>query len=393
MKNTDIIALTDAHIMPTYGRFPVAFERGSGSTLYDFEGKAYLDMTSGIGVNSLGFSDPGWVGAVTAQAAKVQHVSNLFYSPVREQLAGELCKATGMSKIFFANSGAEANECAIKIARKYSFDKGDTGRNEIITLVNSFHGRTVTTLSATGQDSFHNYFFPFTGGFKHAIAGDIGDLKAKIDGKTCAVMLEIIQGEGGVVPLPESYLKAVETICRERDILLMIDEVQTGAGRTGKLFAYEHFGIKPDVITIAKGIGGGLPIGACLCSEKLGGVLSPGTHGTTYGGNPVACAGALYTLKKINTPEFLSDIAQKGGYLVSKLNELPEVAGVDGIGLMLGINLRTLDSKTLVTRCVQNGLLALTAKEKLRFLPPLNITYEQIDRAVELLAKSINDLM
>ena len=296
------------YIMRTYGRYDVALVRGKGAVAWDEDGKKYIDVSSGIGVNSLGYCDDGWIAAVTRQASTVQHVSNYFYNEQPANLAEKLCEYTGMAKVCFGNSGAEANECAIKVARKYSFDKYGEGRSDIITLCNSFHGRTVTTLSATGQDVFHNYFFPFTEGFKYVEADDISALKAAADEKTCAVMLELIQGEGGVNILDREYVRQLVDFCGERDILVIIDEVQTGAGRTGKLFAFENYGVKPDLATVAKGLGGGLPIGVCMCSEKLRDVMSPSTHGTTFGANPVVCAGANYVFDTLTAEGFLDGV-------------------------------------------------------------------------------------
>ena len=278
--------------MHTYGRYDVSLKSGKGATAYDEDGKKYIDVSSGIGVNSLGYCEDGWAETVSAQAKTIQHMSNYFYSEQASNLAEKLCTLTGLSKVCFGNSGAEANECAIKIARKYSFDKYGADRNEIITLRDSFHGRTVTTLSATGQDVFHNFFFPFTQGFKYVQANDLELLKSEINDKTCAVMLEVIQGEGGVNILDKTYVQSLVKLCNEKDILVIIDEVQTGIGRTGKLFAFENYGISPDLVTVAKGLGGGLPIGLCMCNEKLKDVMTPSTHGTTFGANPVVCAGA-----------------------------------------------------------------------------------------------------
>lgn len=275
------------YLMPTYGRFDAVLTHGKGAAAYGADEKEYIDFTSGIGVNALGYSDDGWVKAVTGQALKIQHISNLYYSPVQTQLAKALCEKTGFDKVFFTNSGAEANECAIKLARKYSFETFDPSRTSIVCLKNSFHGRTITTLSATGQDVFHNYFFPFTGGFTFAEANDFESVKASVNEETCAVMIELIQGEGGICPLEQEFVLNLYDFCRENALLLIVDEVQTGMGRTGKLYCYENYGIMPDIVTAAKGLGGGLPIGACLCSKELGGVLSAGTHGTTYGGNPI----------------------------------------------------------------------------------------------------------
>ena len=274
-------------MMHAYGRFNTALVSGKGATAYDSEGKEYIDFTSGIGVNSLGYCDEGWTNAVAKQAATLQHISNLYYSPLQTELSKKLCALSGMKRVFLCNSGAEANECAIKIARKYSFDKYGSGRQKIVTLVNSFHGRTVTTLAATGQDVFHNYFFPFTEGFVYAEANNTDSLKSCIDDEVCGIFIELVQGEGGVMPLEQSYVDEIAAVCREKDILLMVDEVQTGVSRTGTFYCYQGYGIEPDIVTSAKGLGGGLPIGACLCSEKAQDVIVPGTHGTTFGGNPI----------------------------------------------------------------------------------------------------------
>lgn len=376
-------------MMHTYGRFNVAIESGKGAVAKDIDGKEYIDFTTGIGVNALGYCDDGWVKAVSEQLNKVQHISNLYYSPVQVECAKQLCTRTGFDKVFFGNSGAEVNECAIKLARKYSFDKYGEGRNEIIALNNSFHGRTVTTLSATGQDVFHQYFFPFTEGFVFADANDTDSVKALVNDKTCAVMMELIQGEGGVMPLEQDFVKDVEKLCRDNDLVLIIDEVQTGVGRTGKLYCYENYGIEPDIITSAKGLGGGLPFGACLCGEKLSAVLGAGTHGTTFGGNPVACAGALEILKRVDNPEFLSQVNEKGEYIKNKLLKMDGVSQVRGLGLMIGIVLEKDNAKEVAARCVENGLLILTAKNLLRMLPPLNISYEDIDKGLEILEKSL----
>lgn len=393
MTFEDIQQQEQAHIMPTYGRFPVALVSGQGATAFDAAGKAYIDFGSGIGVNGLGFAPKGWVEAVRQQAAKLQHTSNLYYNDVQAALAQELCRATGMDKVFFANSGAEANECAIKLARKYSFDKYGPGRHTIVTLVNSFHGRTVTTLSATGQDSFHNYFFPFTDGFAYAVAGDLEDLQAKLDDTVCAVMLECIQGEGGVVPLDPAYLQAVQKLCSQRDILLIIDEVQTGAGRTGKFLACEHGGITPDVVTMAKGLGGGLPIGACLCAAPYAQVMSSGTHGSTFGGNPVACAGARYMVSVLSQSAFLAEVTKKGETICRRVSAMPHVKGVRGLGLMLGIELTDgLAAREVAEKALENGLLVLTAKTLLRLLPPLNISEQELSDGLDILESTLNQI-
>lgn len=300
------------YVMNTYGRFSIALDHGEGSKLWDVEGKRYIDLTSGIGVCSVGYNNQTLIDAITVQAHKLMHVSNLFTTAPMVQTAKTLVKATGMGKVFFSNSGAESNEGAIKLARKYSFDKYGKGRSKIITLWNSFHGRTVTTLNATGQDKFHNYFFPFTEGFDYAEAGNFEDVKAKADDSTCAIMMELIQGEGGVLPLDPAFVKAVEAFCRERDLLLIIDEVQTGIGRTGSLFCFQQYGIQPDVVTTAKGIAGGLPMGAVIAAKTCCDVLTPGTHATTFGGTPTCCAAANAVLGLVNQPEFLAEVEKRG---------------------------------------------------------------------------------
>ena len=375
----------DAALMPTYGRFPVALASGHGATAIDVEGRAYIDFGSGIGVNALGYCDEGWVRAVQEQAAALQHISNLYYSPGQVQFAAELCAATGMGRVFLCNSGAEANECAIKLARKYSFDKYGKGRSTIVGLENSFHGRTLTTLSATGQDVFHQYFFPFTEGFSFAKAGDLDSLKDKLDGSVCAVLLECVQGEGGVVALDKAYVQAVQALCRERDVLLLVDEVQTGAGRTGTFLACEQLGLQPDVVTMAKGLGGGLPIGACLCTQALGGVMSAGMHGSTFGGNPVACAAGRYMLSRLTQPAFLEEVARKGAAIRQRLAAMPHVREVRGMGMMIGVVLDAGTARAVAEDCLQNGLLILTAKTLLRLLPPLNITREELDKGLSIL--------
>lgn len=380
------------YLMPTYGRFQVALTEGKGAVAKDVNGKEYIDFTSGIGVNSLGYSDDGFVRAISQQAAKIQHMSNLYYNPLQSELAEKLCKLTGFSKVFFCNSGAEANECAIKLARKYSFEKYGKGRQKIITLVNSFHGRTVTTLSATGQDVFHNYFFPFTEGFEYAEANNIESVKSLVDDSVCAILIELIQGEGGVMPLEKSFVKEIEKICAENDILLLVDEVQTGVARTGSFYCYEQYGISPDAITSAKGLGGGLPIGACLCNNKLSKTLSAGTHGTTFGGNPVACAGTLEVLSRVANDEFYKSVQEKGEYIKTKLKGMKNVKEVRGMGLMIGIVLEKGDAKTVAARCVENGLLILTAKTLLRLLPPLNISYDEIDRGLSILKTILEEI-
>ena len=375
------------YVMPSYGRYDLVLDSGSGRQAVDENGKKYIDFGSGIGTNSLGYCNENWVRAICDQAHKIQHTSNYYYTKVQADFAKALCETAGYTDMFFGNSGAEANECAIKIARKYSFDKYGKGRSNIITLVNSFHGRTLCTLSATGQDVFHNYFFPFVDGFINVEANNIEDLKAKLDDTVCAVMFEYIQGEGGVVPLEQKFVDAIFELCAERDVLTISDEVQTGVGRTGKFLAGDNFGKKADIITLAKGIAGGIPMGACLSGDKCAGVLTPGTHGSTFGGNPIACAGAIEVLKKAADPIFLSQVADKGRYIAEKLKEIPEVESVTGMGLMIGIKLKTKNAKDILNAALEHGLLILTAKEKLRLLPPLTISYEDIDRGLEILAE------
>lgn len=386
VKNRD-----QEYVVHSYGRFPVAIEKGKNAVCYDFDGKKYIDMTSGIGVNSLGFCDDGWVAAVTAQLTKLQHISNLYYTDPCSKLAEILCKRTGMKKVFFANGGAEANEGAIKAARKYSFDKYGAGRSKILTLQNSFHGRTVTTLAATGQDVFHNYFFPFTEGFEFIEPGNIEELKAHADG-VCAVMIELIQGEGGVLPVDPEYVHEAAKFCADNDILLIVDEVQTGVGRTGSLYCFQQYGIKPDLVTSAKGIGGGLPLAAVLFGEKVENVFNPGDHATTFGGNPVACAGALEIMNRLDD-DFLAEVAKKGEYIRERVLKMPHVSGVAGMGLMLGIELDDgIKSADIVKAGIQNGVLLLTAKAKVRLLPPLTITYDDLDEALMKLEKTLAEV-
>lgn len=390
MDNKKIKELDNENIMHTYGRYDVCLTKGKGVYAYDDNGKKYIDVSSGIGVNCLGYCDDGWVKAVSEQAGTIQHISNYYYNKVAGVLAEKLTKATGLSKVFFGNSGAEANECAIKVARKYSFDKYGKGRDHIITLVNSFHGRTIATLSATGQDVFHNFFFPFVDGFDNAIANDIESLKNTITDKTCAVMLETVQGEGGVNILDSEYLQQVRKICDEKDILLIVDEVQTGVCRTGKLYGYMHSGINPDVVTSAKGLGGGLPIGICMVNDKLKDVMGPSTHGTTFGSNPVVCAGANYIIDTVNTPEFIEEINKKGAYFKEKIEKIKGVKSVRQQGLMIGIEVEG-NAGDIAKKCTENGLLVITAKTLLRMLPPLNIKYEEIDEALAILKKVMEE--
>lgn len=381
--------LDDEYVAGTYGRFPVAIKQGKGATCEDFDGKTYIDFSSGIGVNSLGFCDDGWVQAVYSQLTTLQHISNIYYTEPCAKAAEILCKRTGMKKVFFSNSGAESNEGAIKCARKYSFMKYGEGRNKVITLQNSFHGRTVTTLAATGQDVFHNYFYPFTEGFEYTPANDIDALEKALGDDVCALMMELIQGEGGVMPLDMDFVKQAAELCNKKDILLIIDEVQTGVGRSGELFAFQRFDIEPDIVTTAKGLGGGLPLGCVMFSEKTQNVLQKGDHATTFGGNPVATKGAEYILTRLDRA-FLDEVTAKGKYITEKVLNMPHVEGVDGMGLMLGIRVdSSIKSADVVKKGIDEGVLLLTAKAKVRLLPPLSITYEEIDKGLACLEKAL----
>lgn len=373
------------YVMPTYGRFPIALDHGEKSILWDVEGKRYVDLTSGIGVCCLGYNNEKIISAMTEQAHKLMHVSNLFTTEPMIQVAKTLCEQTGMGKVFFSNSGAESNEGMIKLARKYSFDKYGAGRAEIVTLRNSFHGRTVTTLKATGQDRFHQYFFPFTEGFVYATANDLDSVKAAVNDHTCAIMMELIQGEGGVLPLEPEFVHQVEALCREKDLLLCIDEVQTGIGRTGTLFAFQQYGIHPDVVSMAKGLGGGVPVGAVMAAKTCETVLSPGTHATTFGGTPLICACANAVLSEITKPGFLEEVNQKGAYFKDAVLGFgsEKVKDVRGQGLMLGIIVGPEERAALVAEIIERGVLVLTAGEDaIRLLPPLSISYEEMDEAL-----------
>ena len=378
------------YVMPSYGRYDLVLDSGSGRQAVDENGKEYIDFGSGIGTNSLGYCNENWVRAICDQAHKIQHTSNYYYTKVQADFAKALCETAGYTDMFFGNSGAEANECAIKIARKYSFDKYGKGRSNIITLVNSFHGRTLCTLSATGQDVFHNYFFPFVEGFVNVEANNIEDLRSKLDDTVCAVMFEYIQGEGGVMALQQEFVDEIYRLCAEKDILTIADEVQTGVGRTGKFLAGDNFGKKADLTTLAKGLAGGVPIGVCLSGEKCAKVLTAGTHGSTFGGNPISCAGGLAVLETVNKPGFLDEVARKGAYIREKLLTSPEVASVSGMGLMIGIELKNKKAGNVVKAALDKGLLLLTAKTKIRLLPPLTITYEEIDKGLEILLGLLN---
>jgi len=393
MTNQNLINQHDQHVMATYGRFPIAISHGEGARLYDFEGKTYIDFASGIGVNSLGYGNKAWVQAITDQAMKFGHTSNLYYTQPAAKTAETLCKRTGYSKVFFANSGAESSEGLIKLARKYSRDKYGDGRSKIVTLEGSFHGRTITALAATGQDVFHQHFFPFTEGFCHVSVGDMSALKAAADKNTCAVLIELIQGEGGVLPLDKAYVQEMAVFCQSNDLLLMIDEVQTGAGRTGSLFAFQQYGIKPDAVSFAKGIANGVPFGGFFVNEKCGTVLVPGTHATTYGGNPLGAAAANVVLDTL-TDEMLAEVSKKGEYIQQKVKAMnsPYVAEVRGLGLMIGIVLQNVAHREIVGKLNDAGVLALVAgSATLRLLPPLTISYEEIDAGLAIMQAVLED--
>ena len=369
---SDLKQLDETYVAGTYARFPVALVRGEGSLVYDEDGKRYIDMGSGIGVTAFGIADQQWQQAVTAQLGVLQHTSNLYYTQPCVLLAQQLCQKTGMKKVFFSNSGAEANECAIKTARKYACDKKGPEYYTIVTLENSFHGRNMTTLAATGQAHYHELFQPLTPGFVHTPANDIAGL-----------LLECIQGEGGVVPLNADFIQAAAKLCKEQDVLLMIDEVQTGNGRTGKLYAYMNYGVQPDIVSTAKGLGGGLPLGATLLGEKVEHTLGPGDHGSTFGGNPVCCAGALNILNRL-TDDFLAQVKEKENLIFSTLTGAPGILGVTGMGLMVGIQTKKPVSQVLAA-CREHGVLCLSAKTKLRLLPALNIPMELLQEALDVI--------
>ena len=386
MTSEEIKKLDEESFMPTYGRFDAVLCSGKNATGVGCDGKEYIDFGSGIGVNSLGWADEGWVNAVSKQAATLQHTSNLYYNPASAVFASELLRVSGYGAVFLGNSGAEANECAIKLARKYSVEKYGKDRCEILTLQNSFHGRTVTTLAATGQDVFHNYFFPFTEGFAYA-EPNMESVREHLTEHTCAVMIEFIQGEGGVLPLDPQFVTELAALCKEKNLLLLADEVQTGVGRTGTFYCCEQYGVRPDVLTSAKGLGGGLPIGACLCTKELGDVMGRSAHGSTFGANPVVCAGALEVIRRVSQPAFLGEVKEKGAYLRERLEKMKGVAQVRGMGMMLGVVPEKGTSAALAAACVENGLLILTAKSLLRLLPPLTITREEMDKGLAILEK------
>ena len=380
--------LDNKYIAHSYGRFDVCIVSGKGSTLFDESGKKYIDFGSGIGVTAFGACDDEWTKAVTEQLSKIQHTSNLYYTEPCAELAEILCEKTNMCNVFFGNSGAEANEGAIKFARKYSFDKYGEGRSTIITLIDSFHGRTITTLSATGQECFHTTFAPFTPGFKYCPANDIECLNKMITDDVCAIMFECIQGEGGVNNLSNEFVKEIEKIANEKDILMIVDEVQTGNGRTGKYFAYQNFDITPDIVTTAKGLGGGLPIGAVLFGEKLKNTVTPGSHGSTFGGNPIASAGAISIVKRIDD-DFLLAVSEKSKYIKNEIAKWKNVENISGMGLMLGI-LTNKDAGEIAKESLEKGLLILTAhKNKVRLLPALNISFAELNEGLDILKEVI----
>ena len=379
--------LDEAYIAHTYKRFPVEIVSGKGSLVQDAAGKEYIDMGSGIAVTSFGVADEDWIAAVESQIRSVQHMSNLYYTSPCARLAEALCTRTGMSRVFFGNSGAEANECAIKAARKWAAETKGPDCNVIVTLENSFHGRTLTTLAATGQAHYHELFQPLTPGFAHFPAGDLDALKSLCaGGKVAAVLIECVQGEGGVIPLDPAFAADLQAYLREQNILLMIDEVQTGNGRTGKLYAYMNYGLHPDVVTTAKGLAGGLPLGACLLGEKVKDVFSYGDHGSTFGGNPVACAAALSVFSRL-TDSFLSEVEARSALLRSLLEGAPGIRSVSGLGLMLGLQTEK-PAAEVVKTCMENGVLCLTAKDKVRLLPALNIPDDLLRKAADVIRKA-----
>ncbi|MCD8004515.1 MAG: aspartate aminotransferase family protein [Oscillospiraceae bacterium] len=393
MNHEELKALDRQYVMQTYGRFDVDIDHGKGATLWNNAGEKYIDFTAGIGVCSVGYGNESWQAAIREQAAKLGHISNLFYSEPYIKLAQRLCRRTGMSNVFFANGGGEANEGMIKLARKYSFDRYGKGRGTILTLINSFHGRTITTLAATGQEEFHNYFFPFTEGFRYA-EPNLEAVLAAAGEDVCAVMVELIQGEGGVLPLNREFVHSLAGLCRERDWLLLVDEVQTGVGRTGKLFAFQQYGILPDVASFAKGIAGGLPMSGVMANEKCRDVLTPGTHATTFGGNPV-CAAAALAVQDILDDGFLAAVEEKGDYLrraILGLN-LPCLGEIRGMGLMLGVGVKApYSNRTLAARLIEHHLLVLTAGDALRLLPPLVITKEEMDEGVAIMKRALEGI-
>jgi len=378
----NIQQISDKYVANTYARFPVSFVRGKGSLLWDDKGKEYIDFGSGIAVNTFGHADEAWANAVAAQLHTVAHASNLYYTQPQAELAQALCERTGMERVFFSNSGAEANECMIKCARKWGGD-----RTTIVTLEGSFHGRTITTLKATGQESMHTDFAPFPAGFAYAKPHDLDNMNAKLDDSCCAIMIELVQGEGGVLALEKEYVQALAALCKERNLLLLIDEVQTGNGRTGNLYAFEQYDITPDIMSTAKGLAGGLPLGATLFGAKTADVLTPGSHGSTFGGNPACCAGALHLLNRIDDV-LLAEVREKSAYIQQRLHGAPGVKSVSGAGLMLGVETERA-AKEIVADCLAQGVALLTAKEKVRLLPALNIPWDLLERGMDILLRLV----
>ena len=377
----DIQKLDQTYVANTYARFPVTIVKGKGSLVWDDAGKEYIDLSTGIAVDIFGVADEQWMAAVTAQLGTLQHISNLFYTGPCAQLAQMLCEKTGMKKVFFGNSGAEANECAIKAARKYAEDKKGKEYYTIITLKNSFHGRTITTLAATGQDVFHHDFTPLTEGFVYAEPNDLADLERLLaENKCAAVMMEVVQGEGGVMPLDEAYVKGAAKLCAEQDVLLICDEVQIGNGRSGMLYGYMNYGVQPDIVSTAKGLAGGLPLGATMLGEKVKDVLDAGSHGSTFGGNPVCCAGAINVLSRLDEA-MLAGVRERSAYIRQELEGAKGIVSVSGLGLMLGIKTEK-DAAGIIAACREKGVIVIKAKDKLRLLPALNIPMEQLKKAV-----------
>ncbi|MDO4264875.1 MAG: aspartate aminotransferase family protein [Eubacteriales bacterium] len=385
MKFEEIKELDDAYVMHTYGRYPVALEKGAGATLFDTDGKSYIDLNAGIGVNCLGHANPALVAAITEQAGKLLQASNLYYTEPMVKAAQKLVNASGMKKVFFANSGAEANEGMLKLARKYAFQKSGGTRYKVLTLKGSFHGRTLAALKATGQERFHKYFGPFPDGFSYIEPNDIEDLKAHADENVCAVVMEMVQGESGVCPLDKTYVKEAEAYCKAHDILFLVDEVQTGVGRCGSFFAYEQYGVAPDLVSTAKGLGGGVPMGAVLSAEKCADVFEPGDHGTTFGGNALAAAAAGVVVDTVGNDAFLSEVREKGAYFMEGIRKIgsAHVKEVRGLGLMIGIEMDMTELKPYIEALTEKGVLAITAgKNVIRLLPPLVISYEEINTAL-----------
>lgn len=378
------------YIAGTYARFPVELSEGNGSLIYGEDEKEYIDLASGIAVNTFGMADDEWVEAVTVQASMLGHTSNLYYTKPCADLAQMLCERTGMKKVFFGNSGAEANECAIKVARLWALKNKGEGNSTIITLKNSFHGRTITTLAATGQDNFHTDFGPFTPGFVYAEANNLESVKELAENNNCAaIMMETVQGEGGVLPLTEEFVHGVCEIAKEKNMLVIIDEVQTGNGRTGKLYSYMHYGITPDIVSTAKGLAGGLPLGCTMLGEKVKDVLTPGSHGSTFGGNPICCAGAISILSRLDDV-MLAGVKRRSEYIISRLSQCKKVKSVSGKGLMLGIECEK-PAKEVIASAMEKGVLVISAKTKVRLLPPLNIPFELLEMAMDKLVEAIEE--